>query len=95
MKSRTTKKFRKAFAQLPKPVQKQARIAYRQFKKNSNHPSLGFKKVHLRHCDLVSHQLWIEAGKYVATFPNISISCGNTTMNKEEWLSYLTQFDNK
>ncbi|MGL5076668.1 MAG: type II toxin-antitoxin system RelE family toxin [Waterburya sp.] len=46
MKSRTTKKFRQALAELPDQVRKQARIAYRQFKKNPNHPSLRFKKVH-------------------------------------------------
>jgi hypothetical protein len=33
-------------ATLPKQVQIQARIAYRQFKKNPNHPSLRFKKIH-------------------------------------------------
>ena len=46
MKSRTTKKFRASFAQLPKKVQSQARFAYRLFKQNPNHPSLRFKKVH-------------------------------------------------
>ncbi|MGD1918228.1 MAG: type II toxin-antitoxin system RelE/ParE family toxin [Pleurocapsa sp.] len=46
MKSRTTKKFRISFARLPKQVQTQARIAYRLFKQNPNHPSLRFKKVH-------------------------------------------------
>lgn len=46
MKSRTTKKFRSLFARLPKQVQTQARIAYRLFKQNPNHPSLRFKKVH-------------------------------------------------
>lgn len=46
MKSKTTKKFRASFAQLPKQVQSQARIAYRLFKQNSTHPSLRFKKVH-------------------------------------------------
>jgi mRNA-degrading endonuclease RelE of RelBE toxin-antitoxin system len=46
VKSRTTKKFRQALAQLPDQVRKQARIAYQQFKKDPNHPSLRFKKVH-------------------------------------------------
>ena len=46
MKSRTTVKFRQAFAKLPGEVQKQARTAYRLFKKNPSHPSLRFKKVH-------------------------------------------------
>ena len=48
MKSRTTIKFRQAFAKLPEQVQKQARTAYRQFKKDPGHPSLRFKKVHPR-----------------------------------------------
>ncbi len=48
MKSRTTIKFCQAFAKLPASVQKQARNAYRLFKKNPNHPSLRFKKVHQR-----------------------------------------------
>ena len=46
MKSRTTKKFRASFARLPKQFQTQARVAYRLFKQNPNHPSLRFKKVH-------------------------------------------------
>ena len=40
MKSRTTAKFRKAFANLPDSVQKQARQAYRQFQQDTSHPSL-------------------------------------------------------
>ncbi|MDY7016296.1 MAG: hypothetical protein SVX43_22400 [Cyanobacteriota bacterium] len=46
MKSRTTAQFRKAFAELPERVQEQTREAYRQFKRDPNHPSLRFKKVH-------------------------------------------------
>lgn len=46
MKSLTTTEFRKLFAALPKQVQEQTRAAYRQFKKDSSHPSLRFKKVH-------------------------------------------------
>ena len=45
MKSSTTKSFRTAFAKLSKPVQKQARQAYRLFADNPKHPSLQFKKV--------------------------------------------------
>ena len=48
MKSKTTKKFRACFAQLPKQVQSQARVAYRLFKQNPTHSSLRFKKVHLK-----------------------------------------------
>lgn len=46
MNSRTTKNFRKAFAELPKQVQQQTREAYFQFKQNPKHPSLRFKKIH-------------------------------------------------
>ena len=46
MKSVTTAKFRQGFAKLPAKVQQQSRIAYCLFKKNPNHPSLCFKKVH-------------------------------------------------
>lgn len=46
MKSSTTARFRKAFTRLPKPVQRQARAAYRLFQKSPNHPGLRFKKVH-------------------------------------------------
>ncbi|MGL4623199.1 ParE family toxin-like protein [Chroococcidiopsis sp.] len=46
MKSRITAQFRQAFGKLPELVQEQTREAYRQFKDNSYHPSLRFKKVH-------------------------------------------------
>lgn len=46
LKSRTTTQFRKAFAELPIQVQKQAREAYLQFKSDPTYPSLHFKKVH-------------------------------------------------
>jgi mRNA-degrading endonuclease RelE of RelBE toxin-antitoxin system len=41
-----TDKFRKAFAELPADVQKQARQAYRLFIENPHHPSLRFKSIH-------------------------------------------------
>ena len=46
MKSRTTRRFRSAFARLPKQIQAQAREAYRLFSTNPQHPSLRFKRVH-------------------------------------------------
>jgi len=46
MRSHTTDKFRKAFAELPADVQKQARQAYRIFIENPHHPSLRFKPIH-------------------------------------------------
>ena len=48
MKSRTTRRFRKAFAKLPSEIQQQAREAYRRFQEDPNHPGLRFKKVHPR-----------------------------------------------
>ena len=48
MRSRTTDRFRRAFALLPKEIQGQARRAYRRFAKDPKHPSLQFKRVHPR-----------------------------------------------
>jgi hypothetical protein len=44
--SRTTEQFRKALANLPEHVQKQAREAHRRFRGDPSHPSLRFKPVH-------------------------------------------------
>jgi hypothetical protein len=44
--SRTTQRFRKAYAALPEHVQDRARDAYRQFQDDPHHPSLRFKQVH-------------------------------------------------
>lgn len=46
MKSRTTRRFRKALANLPPEVQEQAKEAYKLFQQNPFHPSLHFKRVH-------------------------------------------------
>jgi mRNA-degrading endonuclease RelE of RelBE toxin-antitoxin system len=46
MNSHTTERFRKALAALPHPVRRQARDAYKLFRRNSYHPSLRFKRVH-------------------------------------------------
>lgn len=46
MNSHTTGRFRKAFRDLPRPVQRQARAAYRIFRDNPYQPSLRFKQVH-------------------------------------------------
>jgi len=46
MKSHTTERFRKTFAQLPVSIQRQAREAYQLFRQNAYHPSLRFKQVH-------------------------------------------------
>jgi hypothetical protein len=46
MNSHITDKFRKAFADMPVDVQKQARQAYRLFIGNPHHPSLRFKPIH-------------------------------------------------
>ncbi len=45
MRSRTNRAFRKRFAQLPRDIQSQARIAYRQFTQDPFHPGLQFKQV--------------------------------------------------
>jgi hypothetical protein len=47
----------------------------------------------LHNYDSALQGLWIEAGKYIATFSEGSIHCGNTVMNQTEWLAHLTQFD--
>ena len=46
MKSRRTRRFREAFAELPNEVKERARNAYRLFRDNPHHPSLRFKRVH-------------------------------------------------
>ncbi|WP_088431215.1 ParE family toxin-like protein [Halomicronema hongdechloris] len=46
MKSCTTAEFCRLFANLPQPVQQQARAAYRQFQADPSYPSLRCKKVH-------------------------------------------------
>lgn len=46
MNSRTTRKFREAFRNLPKQTRDQAKAAYRRFRDNPNHPGLQFKRVH-------------------------------------------------
>ena len=46
MNSRTTRRFRKLFASLPKQVQRQAREAYRLFQTNPAHPGLHFKQIY-------------------------------------------------
>jgi hypothetical protein len=43
--SRTTERFRRAFARLPPPIQAQARQAYRRFRENHLQPGLRFKQV--------------------------------------------------
>ena len=46
MISHATEKFRKLFSALPLDIQKQARVAYSQFRSNPYHPSLQFKRIH-------------------------------------------------
>ena len=46
MISHTTERFRQAFIQLPKQIQRQAKKAYKQFKKDPFYPGLRFKHVH-------------------------------------------------
>jgi len=45
--SKTTRRFREAFARLPEHVHRRAPVeAYRRFKSDPSHPSLRFKRVH-------------------------------------------------
>lgn len=46
MISHTTERFRKAFANLPKEIQHQAKDAYKQFRHDPFYPSLRFKRIH-------------------------------------------------
>lgn len=43
MISHTTERFRKCFDRLPRHIQRQAVQAYRDFKRDPNHPGLRFK----------------------------------------------------
>ncbi len=45
MKSKVTPEFRKLLRALPNDVRKQARDAYRLFKRDPYHPSLQFKRI--------------------------------------------------
>lgn len=46
MKSRTTKRFREAFSNLPVHIQKLSELAYKKWKSDPVHPGLQFKKIH-------------------------------------------------
>ena len=46
MRSRTTAQFRRRLRALPEEVQRQAKNAYQQFRRNPWHRSLRFKQVH-------------------------------------------------
>lgn len=48
MRSRTTEKFRALYQSIPKPIQEKARTAYQLWSQNPQHPSLRFKKVHVK-----------------------------------------------
>ena len=45
IESRTTRRFREAYRNLPEEVRRQARQAYLLFRKDPHHPSLRFKKL--------------------------------------------------
>jgi hypothetical protein len=45
IESRTTRRFREAYANLPEETRQQARQAYMLFRKDPHHPGLRFKKV--------------------------------------------------
>jgi len=45
MTSKTTRRFRQALAELPERIRQQARVAYRLFRRDPQHPGLRFKRV--------------------------------------------------
>jgi hypothetical protein len=45
IESRTTRRFREVYANLPEEIQRQTRQAYLLFREDPRHPSLRFKKV--------------------------------------------------
>jgi hypothetical protein len=47
MTSRTTERFRKSFSKLPANVQDQANRAFALWRRDVNHPSLQFKRIHV------------------------------------------------
>ncbi len=46
MKSHTTRQFRAAVASLAPDIRRAARLAYRRFQEDPQHPGLRFKRVH-------------------------------------------------
>lgn len=46
MKSKTSERFWKCYAELPVAIRKQAKEAYKQFQEDPYYPSLHFKQVH-------------------------------------------------
>ena len=46
MISHTTGRFRKAFAELPKQVQRQTKDVYKKFRQDPFYPSLRFKRIY-------------------------------------------------
>jgi hypothetical protein len=48
VRSRTTQRFRALRDSLPKPIQEKAQAAYELWSANPHHPSLRFKKVHVK-----------------------------------------------
>lgn len=48
MTSRATRRFWASYRDLPTEIQEAARKAYRLFREDAQHPSLQFKKVHVR-----------------------------------------------
>ena len=46
MKSKTSNRFLKCYRELPEQTKKEAKKAYREFKKNPYHPGLHFKRIH-------------------------------------------------
>jgi hypothetical protein len=73
IESRTTRRFREAFADFPEEIRQQARQAYLLFRQSPHHPSLRFKKV-----DEESNTFSVRTGLgYPALGPFVRVhSCG-------------------
>jgi hypothetical protein len=48
LRSRTTRRFREAFRELPREIQEQTRQAYARFRENPSHPGLRLKRIQIR-----------------------------------------------
>ena len=46
MNSRTTRRFRRCFNELPEDIRNRARSAFETWRQNASHPGLQFKRIH-------------------------------------------------
>lgn len=74
MRSRTTQRFRALRDSLPKPIQEKAQAAYELWSANPDHPSLRFKKVHVK---LPIYSVRIDIDWRAVAFSKETPSCGS------------------